>query len=133
MKKLIALYMKDMTDEEIFSWYERFVNVRADVFYKTIDNLRNKFMPNAIELQELCEETETKNSFGIIDKMWADGYFKNGVFGELAPEQQSRNFEKAMMWLNTGIIPDWFLEDMIKYGYKPALELNTKSNMLIEG
>lgn len=125
MKQLISLYMKDMTDEEIFSWYGKFKDVECNVFYKTIDNLKNKFMPNAIELYELCETTEIKNTFDILDLMWADGYFKKSPFGELAPEQQSRNFEKAVMWLNKGIIPEWLLEDMIAYGYKPTAQLET--------
>lgn len=125
MKKLIALYMKDMTDEEIFSWYERFQNVHADVFYKTVNNIKNKFMPNAIELEELCEETKIKNSFEIIDRMWASGYFKNGIFGELSKEQQSRNYEKSIMWLNKGIVPKWLLKDMMKYGYKPVITYNS--------
>lgn len=126
MKQLISLYMKDMSDEEIFNWYSKFEDIECDVFYKTIDNINNQTMPNAIQLRELCEATEVKNTFDILDKMWADGYFKKSPFGELSPEQQSRNFEKAIMWLNKGIIPEWLLEDMIAYGYKPITEIETK-------
>ena len=54
-----------------------------------------------------------------------EAYFKNGIFGELSKEQQSRNYEKSIMWLNKGIVPKWLLKDMMKYGYKPVIIYNS--------
>jgi hypothetical protein len=107
-----------MDQQEIGEWYERFKNYEFEPFYSMIGKIKNKMMPNAIELEELCEQELVNRSFQILDVMWQNGYFKNGSYGELAPEQQSRNFEKAMMWLNTGVIPEWFQKDMDKYQKK---------------
>lgn len=124
LKYLTALYMKDMSEEEIENWYLKFSNIDSQVFYKTINNLKNKFMPNAIELLELCEQTEKNITYEILDKMKDDGYFKYGVCGELPLEQQTRNYEKATKFVSSGIIPEWLLEDMMKYGYKKQLPNN---------
>jgi hypothetical protein len=113
-----------MNQEEIADWYERFKDYEFEPFYSMILKIKNKMMPNAIELEALCEQELVNENFKILDLMWKDGYFKYGSYGELAPEQQSRNFEKAMMWLNTGVIPEWFQKDMEEYRQKmiPANE-----------
>ena len=103
-KTLASLYRTNMEQEEINDWYEKFKDYEFEPFYSMILKIKNKTMPNAIELEALCEQELVNENFKILDLMWADGYFKNGSYGELAPEQQSRNFEKAMMWLNTGVI-----------------------------
>ena len=124
IKKLTSLYRTNMNQEEIANWYDKFKDYEFEPFYSMIGKIKNKIMPNAIELEELCEQELVDRRFQILDIMWKDGYFKNGSYGELAPEQQSRNFEKAMMWLNTGVIPEWFQKDMEEYNQKmiPANE-----------
>ena len=47
--------------------------------------------------------------------MKEDGYFKRGVYGELSEEQEFRNYDKALMWLDKGIIPEFLREDIKKY------------------
>ena len=125
-KTLASLYRTNMEQEEINDWYEKFKDYEFEPFYSMILKIKNKTMPNAIELEALCEQELVNENFKILDLMWADGYFKNGSYGELAPEQQSRNFEKAMMWLNTGVIPEWFQKDMDEYKQKqiPKSETN---------
>lgn len=118
IKKLTSLYRTNMSQEEIMDWYDRFSDYEFEPFYSMVKKIKNKIMPNAIELQELCEQELVNKSFEILDVMWRDGYFKYGAYGELAPEQQSRNFDKAMMWLNTGVIPEWFQKDMDEYKQK---------------
>ena len=118
MKKLTNLYRVDMNEEELAEWYNKLKNIKFHTFYTTIEKIDANYMPNAIELKKLCEGTEVDESFKILDIMWADGYFKYGAYGELAPEQQSRNFDKALTWLNTGIIPAWFKKDMKEYETK---------------
>ena len=44
-----------------------------------------------------------------------DGYFKNGTYGDLSDEQVNRNFDKALSWLEKGIIPYFLKEDMKSY------------------
>ena len=125
-KTLASLYRTNMEQEEINDWYEKFKDYEFEPFYSMILKIKNKTMPNAIELETLCEQELVNDNFKILDLMWADGYFKNGSYGELAPEQQSRNFEKAMMWLNTGVIPEWFQKDMDEYKQKQIPETETK-------
>ena len=123
IKTLTSLYRTDMSQEEITDWYERFKNYEFEPFYSMILKIKNRIMPNAIELEALCEQELVNENFKILDLMWADGYFKNGSYGELAPEQQSRNFEKAMMWLNTGVIPEWFQKDMDEYKQRKKIAI----------
>ena len=118
IKKLTSLYRTNMEQEEILEWYDKFKDYEFEPFYSMIGKIKNKIMPNAIELEDLCEQELVSRNFQILDLMWKDGYFKNGSYGELAPEQQSRNFDKAMMWLNTGVIPEWFQKDMDEYKKK---------------
>ena len=44
-----------------------------------------------------------------------DGYFNNGTYGDLSDEQANRNFDKALSWLEKGIIPSFLKEDMEAY------------------
>jgi hypothetical protein len=46
--------------------------------------------------------------------MYDDGYFKKGI-QELTDEQANRNYDKAIRWIEKGIIPNWLLEDIKKY------------------
>lgn len=128
IKKLTTLYRVNMTDEEVASWYERLKDIRYDVLIKTIEKVDSKMMPNAIELEKLCQEESKSRRYKILDIMWKDGYFKYGSYGELPIEQQDRNYEKAVHWLDTGIIPEWFLNDMKDYERK-QLSSNDKKRI----
>ena len=51
----------------------------------------------------------------IIEKMKDDGYFKKGSYGELSDEQAYRNYDKTLMWLEKGNLPEFLKNDMRLY------------------
>lgn len=75
-------------------------------------------MPTIAEILEKCNGQAKTYTFDILKIMQEDGYFKRGALGELDDNQAIKNYEKATMWLSKGIIPNWLLKDMQKYGYK---------------
>ena len=42
----------------------------------------------------------------------------------LSPEQEERNYDKSIRWIERGIIPGFLLEDMQKYINKSSNKLN---------
>lgn len=116
MKKLGSYYFKELTSEQISLWYEMFQDVSVDVFNQAIKEIsrENKFMPNANELFNKCSQLNKSNLLDLVKFMYDDGYFHRGV-ERLSDEQANRNLDKAMMWLEKGIIPSFLKEDMQEY------------------
>ncbi len=133
MTYLGVVFNKEFTSAQVSIWYEYFANVEEDTFKNAIKKLaiKQKFLPAVSELVEMCAEVESKKRFEILDLMYKDGYFKKSDYGEITPEHELRNYEKATMWLNENIIPEWLLEDMMKYGYKVPIAY-TKAKELKE-
>ena len=61
--------------------------------------------------------------------MKKDGYFKLGV-EPLSPEQEERNYDKSIRWIEREIIPGFLLEDMQKY-INNTKELKNKNHYQI--
>ena len=89
-------------------------------------------MPTIAEILDRCDGQAKTYTFDILKIMQEDGYFKRGAVGELDDSQAIRNYEKATMWLGKGIIPDWLLNDMQKYGYKVNTLLPDKGKEIKE-
>lgn len=66
------------------------------------------------------EEIKKETQYEIIEKMKNQGYFKT-----------TQEYEKAIMFLNTNIIPKWFIEDMKKY-QQDNLQITNKEIKQIE-
>lgn len=117
-------YFKDLDEELILGmvkvYQEQLVGYTPEIVLKAIDEIirTSKFMPSIAEILEKCDSQVKTYSYDILKNMLEDGYFKHGAYGELDNSQAIRNYEKATMWLSKGIIPEWLLEDMKKYGYK---------------
>ena len=77
---------------------------------------KSRYMPTLNEIIEECECSKIYRQNEILKRMKDDGYFKKGVY-ELDDIHASKNYEKMLMWIEKGIIPNWLLEDMKKYGY----------------
>lgn len=133
MKKLTSYFLKDMTEDQLTAWYEMFQDVSYVSLDKAIDNLvkTNKFFPTISEILENCEQQEESINYDILKLMKEDGYFKYGVMGELPIEQQSRNYDKALMWVGHKTIPEWLARDMESYR-KTKLQLENKNKKSIE-
>lgn len=104
---LLKLYAKELKNYN--------ADILEEVFNKIING--NSFMPSLNEIKIYCKEAEKEQSFLIIEKMKDDGYFK-----------KEQEYDKILMWLEKGIIPSWFKNDM--ENYKKLEAKNAKSNNL---
>ncbi len=117
-------YFKELDEEMLLGlikmYQDQITGYTPEIVLKAIDEIirTSKFMPTIADILEKCDSQAKTYTFDILKIMQEDGYFKRGAFGELGENQAIRNYEKATMWLSKGIIPEWLLEDMKKYGYK---------------
>ncbi|MCI9434738.1 MAG: hypothetical protein HFI86_05670 [Bacilli bacterium] len=118
-------YFKELDDDDkmllgfIKMYQDQITGYNPKIVLKAIDEIirTSKFMPTIAEIIEKCDSQSKTYTFDILEIMKKDGYFKHGAYGELDNRQAIKNYEKATMWINKGIIPKWLLEDMKKYGY----------------
>ena len=119
-----VIYHREFTPLEINAWYEFFRDITFNICKAAIKNcaIKNKYMPAISELLEECKIADMQLRNKIVDKMYASGYFKEGV-------EELQNYYKAQYFIAQNIIPSWFLEDMIKYGYKEMLLPNASKQL----
>ena len=113
-------YKKEFNQQELELYYDFLKEYDYETFRMTIKEIikSNKFMPSISEIIEMCEGSNKKRKFEIIEIMKQNNYFANNV-----------EYEKAMNYLTTGIIPEWFKKDMREYYHK---QLENKSLLLNE-
>ena len=133
MKRLASFYFKDFSSDDLSAWYELFKNIKVKTLEQAITDIvkESKFMPNINQLLEKCKSTTNSNYLSIMDKMKKDGYFKLGIV-PLSPEQEERNNDKSIRWIERGIIPGFLLEDMQKYINKSSNKLNGNDKKYLE-
>ena len=133
MKKLSSYYFKDFSSDDLSDWYELFKDIKAKTLEKAIIDIvkESKFMPNINILLDKCKSTTKSYYITIIDKMYKDGYFKEGIV-ELDPEHEMRNYDKSIKWIEEGIIPEFLKQDMRKYMQNDELVIENKNSFLIE-
>ena len=117
-------YFKDITNDNLIEMVSMYQNMLGDYNETILNNAiktiikTKKYMPSISEIIDICDSEKKQISNVIIEKMINDGYFKN-----------DREIEKAILWVNEGVIPKWLREDMKKY-YSKLLE---NKRLLIEG
>lgn len=132
LKIAYPYYFKELNDEEFIGltgmYQEQLGCYDYEIVMRAINKIikTSKFMPTIAEILDNCENQVSSYSLEILKRMKDDGYFKYGVCGELDESQQSRNYEKAINFVSRGIIPEWLLEDMIKYGFRANNLLGVK-------
>ncbi len=132
LKIAYPYYFKELNDEEFIGltgmYQEQLGCYDYEIVMRAINKIikTSKFMPTIAEILDNCENQVSSYSLEILKRMKDDGYFKYGVCGELDENQQSRNYEKAINFVSRGIIPEWLLEDMIKYGFRANNLLGVK-------
>lgn len=111
-------YFKDLKNEELIGMISMFQEELNGYNELTISNAtksiirKNKFMPTLKEIIDECENVRTYKINVIIEKMKKAGYFKD-----------PREIDKTYKFIEEGIIPDWLIEDMKKYGYEEEKSL----------
>ena len=125
MKILSSCYHKDISNDDLIIWYEMLKDVEQEVYRKAIIDLckERSYMPTIHDILDKTKTTKNNYYLSILEQMKKDGYFKLGV-EPLSSEQEERNYDKSIRWIERGIIPGFLLEDMQKY-------INKSSNKLI--
>lgn len=116
-------YFNEMKDEDFVGFTNMLEEMLGNYNEQTLDKVAKeiiktkKYMPSISEIIELCDDCKVHVQNEIVEYMIKDGYFKS-----------PREIEKVYLWLEEGLIPAWFKEDMKKYYSKM---IGTKN--LIEG
>lgn len=97
---------KEYTQEECDVFYDFLKNYSYKVFVQAIKNRirKSSFQPKINELIEECNLCDNDFKFEVIEHMKESGYFKT-----------INEYDKAMMFLKKGIVPEWLKEDINKY------------------
>lgn len=69
MKKLANYFLKDLSDEELTSWYEIFKDIEVETFYMSIQEIgkSNKYFPVLSELYEECRKQRKEFFLSILE------------------------------------------------------------------
>ena len=87
-------------------------------------------MPTVHDILDKSKKVSNSYYLSIIDKMYNDGYFKKG-YQELTDEHANRNYDKAIRWIEKGIILQFLLDDIKEYT-KTKTQINSKETLRIE-
>ena len=126
LKTMYPYYFEKMDEMQIASlcktYQEELSQYNEETLTTAIKEIirNNKYMPSLSEIIEECDKCRTHQANKIVEKMWEDGYFKKGPYGELDDSKAYRNYNKTLKFIEEGITPDWLREDMKKY-YKQML------------
>jgi hypothetical protein len=119
LKYLSIAYGSDgFSQDECIVYYEFLAEFSYETFRTAVKNLirKSKFIPKINELVGECTRVKTQVKNDVLDYMKAQGYFK-------IPQE----YDKAVMWLQTGNVPSWFKEDMNE-AYKSMVAYRLEHN-----
>lgn len=126
LKIAYPYYFDKLTDEEftglVIMYQEELYMYNKMTLTNAIKSIirKSKFMPTLNEIIEECEMLKIRKKNIIIEKMIVAGYFKD-----------PKEIDKTYKFMEEGIIPDWLLEDMKKYGYEEEKSIGyTEKKML---
>ena len=112
-------YFKELNNKQVLEMVGLYQEMLGNYNQETLDVVAKeiiktkKYMPSISEIIDLCEEKKLHIRNEIVEKMIDDGYFKSQI-----------EIEKVYGWLEEGIIPKWFKQDMMKY-YNKMIENKT--------
>ena len=127
-------YGKEYSQIEAQQVYEFVKQYDYETFIKAVKELirTSKFLPRIADLIEACEKYKNSTNKNVVDYMREVGYFKYSPHGEVTDEHASRNYSKALRFIELGIIPDWLQEDIDYYTDQlKTIRLENKSNKLL--
>lgn len=127
-------YGKEYSQIETQQVYEFVKQYDYETFIKAVKELirTSKFLPRIADLIEACEKYKNSTNKNVVDYMREVGYFKYSPYGEVTDEHASRNYSKALRFIEIGVIPDWLQEDIDYYlNQMKQLRLEDKQNKLL--
>ena len=130
MKYLCSCYSRKIDNNTLTMWFKCFDDVSCNILLNAIEEIVNEsiYFPSISQLKNKCTFISNNQVLNIINKMKDNGYFKKGYKEELSDIQASRNYEKALLWLEKGTLPHFLQDDIKRYSTK----LITNDNRLIE-
>lgn len=104
--KLEINYRKNLSPTEKEHYYEYLKDLSKTQLKKSIEVIikTSKFFPNVAEIVETVKEVSRSSKLEILDYMNSHDYFKNNC-----------EYEKALSFVFTDVIPSWFKPDLKKY------------------
>lgn len=123
LKVLGLAYNKSFNEEECVLYYDFLSRYSYETFKNAVKEIiqNSKFLPKISEIIEFCEKNKIEKRYKILDLMSDNGYFKTDF-----------EYEKAMNFIESGVIPNWLKEDMKKY-INTNNQLQNSNTKLIEG
>lgn len=117
-------YTEEQTLALIKFYQEQLQGYNYKTVKKSIDILikNKKYLPTVAEIIETCDNNKEVEIFKIIMLMMKDNYFKS-----------DEEIFRAQGWINLGVIPEWFKNDMKKYLGGLKINGNKESKMLEQG
>lgn len=106
IKMLESFYQTEFNQEDLRLWYGVLKEISYEIYAKAIGELvkTSKFLPTIADILKQCEIVEINKKMMTIEKMKKGGYFKSET-----------EYIKSLEWIEKGIIPKWFEEDMTKF------------------
>lgn len=135
LKIAYQYYFKDLGKDEtvglIAMYQENLSCYNAETLANAINRIikNNKFMPTIAEIVEMCEKERIYKRNSILELMKNDGYFRRSDYGKLSTFQEEKNYNKALMWAERNVIPEWLIGDMKYYNSKLIEAKNVKKLM----
>lgn len=118
-------YGKEYSKIECEQHYDFLKDYSYETFIAAIKNIikTSKLLPKITELLEECEKYKEKTKFDVIEFMKKQGYFRD-----------IKEYEKATMFMERGIVPEWLQADINRY-YKMMRQetLDHKETLMIGG
>jgi hypothetical protein len=126
-----TIYNKTFTEKELEVWYDMLKDYPDEVLVKVIKEIgkTEQFMPTIATIISKCKEYKPLDRFEVLEIMRANNYFKT-----------ADEYMKAKHWLETGVIPQWFKDEITKTyntilednGHYISTEQNNTTQILLE-
>lgn len=126
------MYNKTYSQLETSMMYDFFKEYNYETFTAAIKNIvrTSSFIPKVADLIKECDNCRVSKKNEVAKFMLDEGYFNRGGYCELSDEHAYRNYNKTLMWIERGTVPDWLQEDINYYYLKmknKALENNQQT------
>lgn len=105
---------KEYTQEECEVFYDFLKDYNYNVFVKAIKKriLKSSFPPKINELVAECEGCKDEEKYEVVEFMKKQGYFRD-----------SHEYDKTLIFLKRGIVPEWLKQDINKYSVMMKQEI----------
>ena len=126
MKKLTCYYLKDMTEDQLTTWYEAYKDLDVDIFHMAVKQIgiKNKYFPTCAELMQEYKNQMPKYLLNFVNK------------SKDIPEDRKKYFRDLIDWYSYTEYPEEFLEEILNYRkqleYQKDKKLYSNQRLAIE-